>query len=211
MAHLIPGKTYAAIASIPLVPKHNFPPTGPFITPDTRDFFQREDDLDRPETEGILYGAWPGEQVDVFETIKRLKKSSNKSQAYDVHLVEYLARTVQLFGSIGLFHNPDNVSQETNEWARLHDHRHFDNVRKILEQWASYKETSVLDPALGTALQQMQVQHNTAPAVDMQTIQLAKADVERRALISLASGSRVGRGGRGGKRGGRSSRAISSA
>jgi hypothetical protein len=209
MAYLIPGKTYAAIASIPLVPKHNFPPTGPFTTPTELDFFQQQDDLDLPESRTIPSGAWPGEVIDIFETIKRLKKSSNKSHAYDVQLIEYLARTVQLFGQIGLFHNPENVSQESNEWARLFDHRHYDNVRKILEQWAAYKETSILDPTLGHALQQTQVHHNVAPTIDVQSLQQAMLDVERRAIVGLAGGGRVGRGGRRGGR--RSSRAVSSA
>lgn len=178
---------------------------GPFELANT--FLATTADREKP----LAPGSFPGASIDVFDTVKRLRKSKNAGIAYDTQVLEYTARTLQFFASSGYFvydtgnRDPENP-QDRYEYVKIKHHEQFENAVQVFEQWASFKETQLNDASLGRQLQANQVQYNLAPSVHDQTRQQAALDVERRALLRLAGRGgfrRGGRGGRGGQRGGR--------
>ena len=143
----------------------------------------------------LVPGPFPGVTIDPYDMIKIFMKSKNPSIAYDTQIINYLVATLQYFGTTAVFKSPSNQFHLVKYAQQYH------NAILVLQQWASFKQTSLNDKSLATSLSQIQVSQNLAPSIDDTSFNVANLNLERRALLRLAGGSRVGRGGRGSGRG----------
>ncbi len=206
MSFTVPGAPRFTHNTIPAIP--TFPVNKPFVPND----YNRTDDFPFAP-QGFEDGAaWPGAKIDPLDTIKRLRKDKNPYVAYDTQVIEYLVKSLQFFGEFASYKNGNESGEDDMDWSKLEDHIQFYRCQQLLEQWAAFKETTFTDPTMGRTLQSNQVRANIAPALGQAPLQQAALDIERRALVSIASGSgqrHRGRGrGRGAARGRGSTRAA---
>lgn len=176
---------------VPAAPGTPYPPVGPFVLP-TVNFDPFADPQDGEPT--LPQGPFPGVVVDIKDTIKRLEKSSIPGQAYDAWVFHFLVESLQFFGDAAATTIPQGQPRQ-GERTLLKYHVQYKRVVQVMQQWASYKNTSINDPSLGRQLQFNQNRSNVAPNSDPIAVQQAALDVERRALLNLASGSGKRRGG----------------
>lgn len=187
-----------------------FPPQGPFVSTIYEPRNTLPHGADAFSDDAVAGGAWPGITINSIDVLNKQLQNKNAAAAYDAQVILYLVRTLQYFGSQALFRNPFNEDLNAqDEWFQVKDNSLYHQATKVVDQWASYKQTGYRDPAMSRQLQQNQAFYNTSPAVDNEDVLLANAFIERRQLFAMAGRGGFGRrgrgmatrGGRGGQRG----------